>query len=83
MYMMTIFQCHQDEVFVLEHNPVDPRMILSAGHDGQIIVWDMDAGIVIKKYFNNVRITFKKFKFYVVAFNIQGLQKPTHIDYLI
>ncbi|KAH0540030.1 hypothetical protein KQX54_011392, partial [Cotesia glomerata] len=39
--LMKILRGHKDEVFVLEAHPIDPRVILSAGHDGQLIVWDV------------------------------------------
>ncbi|OAF68678.1 Bromodomain and WD repeat-containing protein 1 [Intoshia linei] len=34
-------QSHTDEIFVLNSHPKDPRILLSAGHDGQINVWDI------------------------------------------
>ncbi|EGI63952.1 PH-interacting protein [Acromyrmex echinatior] len=39
--LMKVLRGHKDEVFVLESHPIDPRMILSAGHDGQLIIWDV------------------------------------------
>jgi WD40 repeat protein len=39
---------------VLENNPVDPRIALSAGHDGRIILWDLQTGTIIKNHFNVV-----------------------------
>ncbi|XP_024885471.1 PH-interacting protein isoform X2 [Temnothorax curvispinosus] len=39
--LVKVLRGHKDEVFVLESHPIDPRMILSAGHDGQLIVWDV------------------------------------------
>ncbi|XP_012278096.1 PH-interacting protein isoform X2 [Orussus abietinus] len=36
-----VLRGHKDEVFVLESHPMDPRVILSAGHDGQLIIWDV------------------------------------------
>ncbi|KAK2154938.1 hypothetical protein LSH36_253g03021 [Paralvinella palmiformis] len=53
--LLKILQCHQDEVFVLEHHPIDSRIILSAGHDGNILIWDIEKGVVVKKYFNNIQ----------------------------
>ncbi|XP_028583028.2 bromodomain and WD repeat-containing protein 1 isoform X4 [Podarcis muralis] len=43
---------HMDEVFVLEPHPFDSRIMLSAGHDGNIFIWDITKGIQIKHYFN-------------------------------
>lgn len=39
--LVKILRGHKDEVFVLESHPIDPRVILSAGHDGQLIIWDV------------------------------------------
>lgn len=39
--LVKVLRGHKDEVFVLESHPVDPRVILSAGHDGQLIIWDV------------------------------------------
>ncbi|XP_029164784.1 PH-interacting protein isoform X2 [Nylanderia fulva] len=39
--LMKVLRGHKDEVFVLESHPIDPRLILSAGHDGQLIIWDV------------------------------------------
>ncbi|XP_020710625.2 PH-interacting protein isoform X2 [Athalia rosae] len=36
-----VLKGHRDEVFVLESHPLDPRVLLSAGHDGQLIIWDI------------------------------------------
>ncbi|XP_062982693.1 bromodomain and WD repeat-containing protein 1 isoform X3 [Elgaria multicarinata webbii] len=43
---------HVDEVFVLEPHPFDSRIMLSAGHDGNIFIWDITKGIQMKHYFN-------------------------------
>ncbi|EHB10375.1 Bromodomain and WD repeat-containing protein 3 [Heterocephalus glaber] len=45
---------HDDEVFVLEAHPFDQRILLSAGHDGNIFIWDLDRGTKIRNYFNMI-----------------------------
>ncbi|XP_062060910.1 bromodomain and WD repeat-containing protein 1 isoform X1 [Lepus europaeus] len=45
---------HADEVFVLETHPFDPRIMLSAGHDGSIFIWDLTKGTKMKHYFNMI-----------------------------
>lgn len=50
-------QGHEDEVFVLEPHPFDPRILFSAGHDGNCIVWDLARGVKIRSYFNMVRVS--------------------------
>ena len=47
-------QGHDDEVFVLEAHPFDPRVMLSAGHDGNIYIWDLSRGARIRNFFNMV-----------------------------
>lgn len=48
-------QGHDDEVFVLEAHPFDSRILLSAGHDGNIYIWDLSKGQKIRNFFNMVR----------------------------
>ncbi|NXC20724.1 BRWD1 protein, partial [Corythaeola cristata] len=45
---------HADEVFVLETHPFDSRIMLSAGHDGNIFIWDITKGMKTKHYFNMI-----------------------------
>lgn len=52
---VVLCQGHEDEVFVLEPHPFDPRILFSAGHDGNCIVWDLARGVKIRSYFNMVR----------------------------
>ena len=47
-------QQHTDEVFVLESNPSDSSTLLSASHDGLIIIWDLRSGKAIKSFTNDV-----------------------------
>jgi len=52
-----MIQGHEDEVFVLESCDSDPRILLSAGHDGNIILWDISHGTKIRQFFNHVGYT--------------------------
>ncbi|XP_062454999.1 bromodomain and WD repeat-containing protein 1 isoform X1 [Rhea pennata] len=45
---------HADEVFVLETHPFDSRIMLSAGHDGSIFIWDITKGMKTRHYFNMI-----------------------------
>nr|XP_022911448.1 bromodomain and WD repeat-containing protein 3 isoform X1 [Onthophagus taurus] len=45
---------HTEEVFVLESHPKDPHVLLSAGHDGQIFVWNILTGKSINHFTNNL-----------------------------
>ena len=49
-----VFQGHTDEVYVLENNPVDSNVFLSAGHDGNIILWDLTSGKSSMCHYNAV-----------------------------
>lgn len=43
---------HKDEVFVLEAHPFDMHVLLSAGHDGQIFIWDILEGTPVASFQN-------------------------------
>ncbi|KTG35239.1 hypothetical protein cypCar_00016718 [Cyprinus carpio] len=47
-------QGHEAEVFVLEPHPYDPRIMLSAGHDGNVFIWDLIRGTKTMHYFNMI-----------------------------
>ncbi|XP_030641693.1 PH-interacting protein [Chanos chanos] len=53
-HLIHILMGHEDEVFVLEPHPFDPRVLFSAGHDGNAIVWDLARGVKIRSYFNMI-----------------------------
>ncbi|XP_072912545.1 PH-interacting protein isoform X4 [Hemitrygon akajei] len=52
--LIHVLMGHEDEVFVLEPHPFDPRVLFSAGHDGNVIVWDLVRGVKIRSYFNMI-----------------------------
>ncbi|XP_078699475.1 bromodomain and WD repeat-containing protein 3-like isoform X1 [Branchiostoma floridae x Branchiostoma belcheri] len=52
--LVHILEGHTDEVFVLEAHPTDPHVLLSAGHDGHVMVWDLQTGSLIKRFFNMI-----------------------------
>ena len=46
---------HDDEAYVLDPHPNDPNVLLSAGHDGRLLIWDItNLGEVIKSFTNFV-----------------------------
>lgn len=47
-------QGHEAEVFVLEPHPFDSRIMLSAGHDGNVYMWDLQRGTRVMHFFNMV-----------------------------
>uniref|UniRef100_A0A3P8YST9 Bromo domain-containing protein n=1 Tax=Esox lucius TaxID=8010 RepID=A0A3P8YST9_ESOLU len=52
--LLHILKGHEDEVFVLEPHPSDPRIMLSAGHDGNLFIWDIVRGTKTTHYFNMI-----------------------------
>uniref|UniRef100_A0A8C5CTS9 Bromodomain and WD repeat domain containing 1 n=1 Tax=Gadus morhua TaxID=8049 RepID=A0A8C5CTS9_GADMO len=52
--LLHILKGHEAEVFVLEPHPFDPRIILSAGHDGSVFIWDLQRGVKTQHYFNMI-----------------------------
>lgn len=45
---------HSDEIFVLEAHPRDPRLLLSSGHDGYVIIWNILSGRLLRKFYNRI-----------------------------
>ncbi|KAI4883177.1 hypothetical protein NFI96_033131, partial [Prochilodus magdalenae] len=52
--LLHVLKGHEAEVFVLEPHPYDPRVILSAGHDGNVFIWDLVKGTKTQHYFNMI-----------------------------
>ncbi|GLV31866.1 BRWD3 [Carabus blaptoides fortunei] len=52
--LMKVLIGHKDEVYVLESHPKDPRVMLSAGHDGHVFIWDIQTGTSIAQFVNNI-----------------------------
>ncbi|XP_067852945.1 bromodomain and WD repeat-containing protein 3 isoform X2 [Heptranchias perlo] len=52
--LLHILLGHDDEVFVLEAHPFDSRIMLSAGHDGNIFIWDLAKGTKLRNFFNMI-----------------------------
>ncbi|KAH8278786.1 hypothetical protein KR018_009477, partial [Drosophila ironensis] len=49
-----VLRGHKDELYVLESNPRDEHVLLSAGHDGQVFLWDIDQGTYVANFFNDI-----------------------------
>ncbi|XP_018564263.1 bromodomain and WD repeat-containing protein 3 isoform X2 [Anoplophora glabripennis] len=45
---------HTDEIYVLESHPHDNNIILSAGHDGQLFIWDILKGEIVFRFLNTI-----------------------------
>ncbi|XP_017020203.1 bromodomain and WD repeat-containing protein 3 [Drosophila kikkawai] len=49
-----VLRGHKDELYVLESNPRDEYVLLSAGHDGQVFLWDIDQGVCVANFLNDI-----------------------------
>lgn len=37
---------------MLDAHPLNPELVMSAGHDGLLILWDFETGAIVRKYHN-------------------------------
>ncbi len=49
-----VLRGHSDELYVLESHPKDTHILLSAGHDGQLFIWDIFKGESIATFLNQI-----------------------------
>lgn len=49
-----VLRGHTDELYVLESHPKDSHVLLSAGHDGQIFLWDICKGEKLASFVNTI-----------------------------
>ncbi|XP_066914028.1 PH-interacting protein-like isoform X2 [Clytia hemisphaerica] len=50
--LVRVLKGHTDEVYILETHPIEQNLLLSAGHDGNLILWDIESGSQVKRFFN-------------------------------
>lgn len=50
--LVHILREHRHDIYFLESHPHDPRIFVSASHDGTFCIWDIDEGKCIKKFVN-------------------------------
>uniref|UniRef100_A0A8C5M0Z6 Bromodomain and WD repeat domain containing 1 n=1 Tax=Leptobrachium leishanense TaxID=445787 RepID=A0A8C5M0Z6_9ANUR len=50
--LLHVLTGHQNDIYVLEPHPLDPRIVLSAGYDGNVCIWDITKGVRIKHHVN-------------------------------
>lgn len=50
--LLHILDEHKHDVYLLESHPIDPRILISASHDGTMIIWDIERAKVIRKHNN-------------------------------
>lgn len=49
-----VLRGHTDELYVLESHPKDAHVLLSAGHDGQLFLWDICKGEKLASFINTI-----------------------------
>ncbi|KAM3934677.1 bromodomain and WD repeat-containing protein 1 [Leptodactylus fuscus] len=50
--LLHVLAGHENDIYVLEPHPFDSRVMLSAGHDGNIFLWDIISGSKVMHCFN-------------------------------
>ena len=51
---MSLFQGHEDDVFVIECAVFSKNLVVTAGHDGRIKLWDMTSGRTLLDCYNMI-----------------------------
>ncbi|KAK4329631.1 hypothetical protein Pmani_000034 [Petrolisthes manimaculis] len=49
-----ILRGHEDNAYVIEAHPFEARLILSAAHDGQLMIWDIFSGSLVWSFKNTI-----------------------------
>ncbi|XP_068220556.1 bromodomain and WD repeat-containing protein 3 isoform X2 [Palaemon carinicauda] len=49
-----ILKGHEDNAYVIEAHPSESRLILTAGHDGQLMIWDIFTGTLVWDFKNTI-----------------------------
>ncbi|XP_075053356.1 bromodomain and WD repeat-containing protein 1 isoform X1 [Mixophyes fleayi] len=52
--LMHVLTGHEDDIYVLEPHPLDYRVMLSAGYDGNTFIWDIINGTQVMHSFNAI-----------------------------
>lgn len=48
--LLHTFADHTQPVYVLSPHPKDPRIVMSAGYDAQVFLWDLEAGSKVRSF---------------------------------
>jgi WD40 repeat protein len=48
-HVLQVMAGHKQMAHVLECHPWNPRLAFSAGYDGQLIIWDVDQGQLLRR----------------------------------
>nr|XP_029722575.1 PH-interacting protein-like [Aedes albopictus] len=49
-----VLRGHTNEIYVLESHQKDSGVLLSAGHDGQLFIWDIVKGVSLANFLNHI-----------------------------
>ncbi|XP_055544224.1 PH-interacting protein [Wyeomyia smithii] len=49
-----VLRGHTNEIYVLESHQKDSGVLLSAGHDGQLFIWDIVQGVSLANFLNHI-----------------------------
>ncbi|XP_066989661.1 bromodomain and WD repeat-containing protein 3 isoform X3 [Macrobrachium rosenbergii] len=49
-----ILKGHEDNAYVIEAHPSESRLVLTAGHDGQLMIWDIFTGTLVWNFKNTI-----------------------------
>ncbi|XP_040194936.1 bromodomain and WD repeat-containing protein 3-like isoform X2 [Rana temporaria] len=52
--LLHVLKGHENDIFVLEPHPFDHRVMLSAGYDGNLFLWDIINGVQVMHSFNAI-----------------------------
>nr|DBA34530.1 TPA: hypothetical protein GDO54_002081 [Pyxicephalus adspersus] len=52
--LLHVLKGHENDIFVLEPHPFDHRVMLSAGYDGNLYLWDIINGVKVMHCFNAI-----------------------------
>jgi len=46
--LVHVLRKHEHDVLGVMPHPRDPRILVTAGNDGRVIVWDIERGVLLK-----------------------------------
>jgi len=51
--LLHVLDAHTGEVYIMDTHPFDERVIFTAGYDGKCILWDIEKGIELRRFFTD------------------------------
>jgi WD40 repeat protein len=65
------FDDHQKDVFVLEAHPTNPRLLLTAGYDGLVFIWDLVSGRVLSLWLSSFFLSSLSSSFLILSLSLR------------